>query len=115
MFYPILFGLALQIISSYHITPTHNHFSYSYYTPSWVYKKVYKHNRISKSQLRRLKKKQSNKNDYKNVNEYKYNSHNDTKNNIIRDNTISEFDANYNAVIVCELPIGLIQPISNYF
>lgn len=115
MFYPILFGLLLQMISSYHIPRTYNHISYSYSTPKWVYKKVYKNNRLSKSQLRRLKKKQGNKNDYENDNEYKYNDYNDTKNIIISDNSISEYDANYNAIIACNLPLGLLQPKNYYF
>ena len=60
-----------------------------YYTPSWVYKKVYKHNKINKNS--------------------KYHKNNRI---ISKCNYITEKDANYNALIACNLPLGLLQKSS---
>lgn len=60
-----------------------------YYTPKWVYEKVYKSNQI-------------------NVNS-KYHKNNRV---ISKCNYISEKDANYNALIACNLPLGLLQKSS---
>ena len=97
MFYSILFALLLKIAFSYRVTHNRNsHVYIDYETPKWVYKKVYKHNKLTKSSLEKLKK----KNDDKNANNNHY---------------ISEYDANYNAIIACNLPLGLLQPKSDYF
>lgn len=97
MFYPILFAILLKIAYSFHRVPIKNsHISYDYDTPKWVYKKVYKHNKLTKSSLKKLKE----KNDDKNANNNHY---------------ISEYDANYNTIIACNLPLGLLQPKSDYF
>jgi hypothetical protein len=84
------------MISSYHIPRTYNHISYSYSTPKWVYKKVYKHNKLTKSSLEKLK------------------NNNDDKNTNNNNNYISEYDANYNSIIACNLPLGLLQPNNKY-
>ena len=56
-----------------------------YYTPDWVYNKVYKHNKINK------------------------NSKHHKKNRMVPSKFICEEDANYNALIACKLPVGLLQ------
>lgn len=95
MFYSILFALLLKIAFSYRITNSRiSHVYNDYDIPDWVYKKVYKHNKLTKSSLEKLKK------------------INDDKNN---NNYISEYDAQYNSIINCNLPIGLLQPKSDYF
>ena len=60
-----------------------------YEIPNWVYKKVFKHNKIK------------NKNSLKNLQE--------KRNNYIFN---SEEENMYNAIKVCNLPMGLLQPIS---
>lgn len=99
MFYPILFAILLKIAYSFHRVPIKNsHISYDYDTPSWVYENVYNHNKPTKSSIEKLK----NKNDIKNQDAFNKNDH-----------YISEYDANYNAIISCKLPLGLLQQKSD--
>ena len=63
--------------------PTISYLKYD--TPSWVYEKVYKHNKINKNS--------------------KYHK----KNRMVPSTFICEEDANYNALIACNLPVGLLQ------
>jgi len=98
MLYSILFAVLLKSIFSYRII--HNRISHvyiDYETPSWVYNDVYKHNKLTKSSLEKLK------------------NNKDDKNTIIYNNYISEYDANYNSIIACNLPLGLLQPKNYYF
>jgi hypothetical protein len=60
-----------------------------YEIPNWVYKKVFKHNKIK------------NKNSLKNLQE--------KRNNYIFN---SEEENMYNAIKICNLPMGLLQPIN---
>ena len=60
-----------------------------YEIPNWVYKKVFKHNKIK------------NKNSLKNLQE--------KRNNYIFN---SEEENMYDAIKICNLPMGLLQPIS---
>ena len=63
--------------------PTISYLKYD--TPSWVYEKVYKHNKMNKNS--------------------KYHK----KNRMVPSTFICEEDANYNALIACNLPLGLLQ------
>jgi hypothetical protein len=95
MLYLILFALLLKFAFTYRITHNRNFHVYTdYETPKWVYKKVYKHNKLTKSSLKKLKE----KNDDKNANNKHY---------------ISEYHDNYNAIIACNLPLGLLQTKSD--
>lgn len=59
-----------------------------YEIPNWVYKKVFKHNKIkNKNSLKKLQEKRNN---------YIFNS---------------EEENMYNAIKICNLPMGLLQPI----
>lgn len=60
-----------------------------YEIPNWVYKKVFKHNKIK------------NKNSLKNLQE--------KRNNYIFN---SDEENMYNAIKLCNLPLGLLQPIN---
>jgi hypothetical protein len=66
-----------------------------YEIPNWVYKKVFKHNKIK------------NKNNLKNLQEKNNKIH---KSIIKRNELPSEDELIYNALITCNLPLGLFQP-----
>ena len=65
MLYSILLALLLKSVFSYHIIHKKiSHVYIDYETPYWVYNNVYKHNKLTKSSLEKLK----NNNDDKNTN-----------------------------------------------
>ena len=66
-----------------------------YEIPSWVYKNVFKHNKIK------------NKNNLKNLQEKNNKIH---KSIIKRNELPSEDELIYNALVSCNLPLGLFQP-----
>ena len=67
--------------------------TYDYKIPKWA-NHAFKHNKLSKAQLKKLKTRMKHK----------------QQQTIISNNTeISEFNDNYNALIACGLPLGLIQ------
>ena len=68
-----------------------------YEIPSWVYKNVFKHNKIK------------NKNNLKKLQEKNNKIH---KSIIKRNELPSEDELIYNALVSCNLPLGLFQPIN---
>ena len=97
MFFLVLILAFIQITISFNTLPPSLP-NYDYKIPKWA-KNRFKRNKLSKTQLKKLKTRMKHK----------------QQQTIITNNTeISEFNDNYNALIACGLPLGLLQnPSSN--
>ncbi len=91
MFFLVLILVFIQITLSYKNKP-----GYNYQIPKWA-EKAFNDNKLSKTQLEKLKTRIKQKKQ---------------KITVVRNPYSSEFINNYNALLACSLPLGLIQNTS---
>ena len=92
MFFLVLILAFIQTTISFNTLPPSLP-SYDYKIPKWA-EKAFKHNKLSKTQLNKLKTRMK---------------HKQQQTIICNSSEISEFNDNYNALIACGLPLGLLQ------